>query len=179
MTGNRFAISSIAFGVSFGITLGLSRGDFVMALGNGVLTFVSGQVGCAIARRQPEEGDEEAVWRLEELRGHIRALQRRRSATYEELTQLTQARDRVTATLQTLQGQVQNLQVKSNTLWQQKEALSWNLSGSAPRRTTAQIHDSEAQIKTLEREEAELNRSLSATLAAKQRAELHLTTTQA
>jgi uncharacterized coiled-coil DUF342 family protein len=186
MTGNRFVLSSIAFGVSFGVTLGLSRGNFLEAIGNGGLTFLSSQIGCIVASRQPDEEDgEQALWRVEELRGHIRALQRRRAAAYDDLTQLTQERDRVTATLRNLQGQVQQLQSKSNTLWQQKEALSWNLSNPAPRRTMAELQSSEAQIKSteaqlhsLEREEADLNRSIATTLSAKQRAEAQLITTQ-
>ncbi len=177
MTGNRFILSSIACGVSFGITLGLSRGDFGQSLGHGALTFFASQVGAVIAGRQPTE-DDDRQWRAEELRGHIRALQRRRAATYEELEQLTQSRDRALSSLQSLQAQLQQLQAKSNTLWQQKEALSWTLTTPTVRRTTTEIQDTELRIKHMEREEAELNRSLSSTLAAKQRAELHLTTTQ-
>ena len=178
MTGNRFVLSSIACGVSFGITLGLSRGDFGQSLGNGAMTFLASQIGAMVASRQPTE-DDEGQWRSEELRGHIRALQRRRADTYTELEQLMEERDRASSSLQSLQGQLQQLQTKSNTLWQQKEALSWNLtSPAAGRRTTTEIQDFELRIKTLEREEAELNRSLSSTLAAKQRAESHLITTQ-
>ena len=178
MTGNRFVLSSIACGVSFGITLGLSRGDFGPSFGNGVLTFLASQIGAVVASRQPTE-DDEGQWRSEELRGHIRALQRRRADTYTELEQLMEERDRASSSLQSLQGQLQQLQTKSNILWQQKEALSWNLtSPAAGRRTTVEIQDVELRIKTLAREEAELNRSLSSTLAAKQRAESHLTTTQ-
>ena len=178
MTGNRFVLSSIACGVSFGITLGLSRGDFGQSLGNGAMTFLASQIGAVVASRQPTE-DDEGQWRSEELRGHIRALQQRRAGTYTELEQLMEERDRASSSLQSLQGQLQQLQTKSNTLWQQKEALSWNLtSPAAGRRTTTEIQDFELRIKTLEREEAELNRSLSSTLAAKQRAESHLITTQ-
>ena len=178
MTGNRFVLSSIACGVSFGITLGLSRGDFGQSLGNGAMTFLASQIGAVVASRQPTE-DDEGQWRSEELRGHIRALQQRRAGTYTELEQLMEERDRASSSLQAIQGQLQQLQTKSNTLWQQKEALSWNLtSPAAGRRTTTEIQDFELRIKTLEREEAELNRSLSSTLAAKQRAESHLITTQ-
>lgn len=187
MTGNRFVLSSVAFGVSFGVTLGLSRGDFMQAIGHGSLTFLSSQIGCLVAQRQPgqEEDPEPAMWRIEELRGHIRALQQRRSAAYDDLAQLTQERDRVTKSLQGMQGQVQQLQAKSDTLWKQKEALSWNLSNPSSRRTMAELQSSEAQLKnseaqihSLEREEADLNRSLTTTLSAKQRAEAQLTTTQ-
>jgi uncharacterized coiled-coil DUF342 family protein len=187
MTGNRFVLSSVAFGVSFGVTLGLSRGDFMQAIGHGSLTFVSSQIGCLVAQRQPgqEEDQEPALWRIEELRGHIRALQQRRAAAYDDLAQLTQERDRVTKSLQGMQGQVQQLQAKSDTLWKQKEALSWNLSNPSSRRTMAELQGAEAQLKNsatqishLEREEADLNRSLTTTLSAKQRAEAQLTTTQ-
>ena len=176
MTGNRFVLSSIACGVSFGITLGLSRGDFGQSFMNGALTFFASQIGAVAASRQPTE-DDEGQWRSEELRGHIRALQRRRGDTYLELEQLMEERDRAASSLQSLQGQLQQLQTKSNTLWQQKEALSWNLTPSG-RRPTNDLQNFEQRLKTLQREEAELNRSLSSTLAAKQRAESHLTTTQ-
>ena len=126
MTGNRFVLSSIACGVSFGITLGVSHGDFGQSFMNGALTFFASQIGAVVASRQPTEEDE-GQWRSEELRGHIRALQRRRGDTYLELEQLMEERDRAAASLQSLQGQLQQLQTKSNTLWQQKEALSWNL----------------------------------------------------
>jgi TerB-C domain len=177
MTGNRFVLSSIACGVSFGITLGISRGDFGQSFGHGVLTFLASQIGSVVAGRQPTEEDDRQ-WRAEELRGHIRALQRRRAVTYEELQQLMQERDRAALSLQSIQEQLQQLQTKGNTLWQQKETLSWNLTTPTSRRTTTEIQDFQMRIKQLEREEAELNRSLTATLAAKQRAELHLTTTQ-
>ncbi len=158
----------------------------MQAIGHGSLTFLSSQIGCLVAQRQPDDEDQEpALWRIEELRGHIRALQQRRAAAYDDLTQLTQERDRVMKSLQGMQGQVQQLQAKSDTLWKQKEALSWNLSNPSSRRTMAEIQGAEAQLKnsaaqinSLEREEADLNRSLSTTLSAKQRAEAQLTTTQ-
>ncbi len=158
----------------------------MQAIGHGSLTFLSSQIGCLVAQRQPDDADPEpALWRIEELRGHIRALQQRRAAAYDDLAQLTHERDRVLKSLQGMQGQVQQLQAKSDTLWKQKEALSWNLSNPSSRRTMAelqgaeaQLKNSEAQINSLEREEADLNRSLTTTLSAKQRAEAQLTTTQ-
>ena len=72
MTANRFTLSSIAFGVSFGITLGLSQGNFLGAIGSGSLTFLSSQIGYAIANRQPTDSDDEQLgWRIEEVRGQI------------------------------------------------------------------------------------------------------------
>ncbi len=190
MTGNRFTLSSIAFGVSFGITLGLSRGDFLGAIGSGSLTFLSSQIGCIIASRQPIDSDdgEQLEWRIEEVRGHIRSLQSRRAEAYDALTQIFQQRDRASETLRALQSQVQQLQSRthptSNT--SQSTAPSWNLSIPSRRRTMtelqsseATIKNSEAQITSLEREEADLTRSLSATLATQQRAELQLNSTNA
>ncbi len=159
----------------------------MQAVGHGSLTFLSSQIGCLVAQRQPGDDDEAepAMWRIEELRGHIRALQQRRAAAYDDLTRLTQERDRVTKSLQGMQGRVQQLQAKSDNLWQQKESLSWNLSNPSSRRTMAELQGAEAQLKSseaqinhLEREEADLNRSLTTTLSAKQRAEAQLTATQ-
>ncbi len=195
MTANRFTLSSIAFGVSFGITLGLSQGNFLGAIGSGSLTFLSSQIGCIIANRQPTDSDDEQLsWRIEEVRGHIRSLQSRRAAAYEDLTQLCQERDRVSTTLRSLQGQVHQLQSKNNlnsnlssnasSNASQPVSPSWNLSTSSPRRTMAELQSSEALIKNseahitnLEREEADLTRSLSATLSTQQRAEAHLSNT--
>ncbi len=191
MTGNRFTLSSIAFGVSFGITLGLSQGNFLGAIGSGSLTFLSSQIGCIIASRQPTDSDDEQLgWRIEEVRGHIRSLQSRRAAAYEDLTQLSQERDRVSATLRSLQGQVHQLQSKNNlssnltSNVSQPVSPSWNLSTPSPRRTMAELQSSEALIKnseahitSLEREEADLTRSLSATLSTQQRAEAQLSNT--
>ena len=182
MTGNRFTLSSIAFGVSFGITLGLSQGNFLGAIGSGTLTFLSSQIGCVIASRQPTDSDDEQLnWRIEEVQGHIRSLQNRRAAAYDELTQLAQERDRVSTMLRSLQGQVHQLQAKTGS---QSTSPSWNLSTPSPRRTMAElqssealIKNSEAQITSLEREEADLTRSLSATLSTQQRAEAQLSTT--
>ena len=182
MTGNRFTLSSIAFGVSFGITLGLSQGNFLGAIGSGTLTFLSSQIGCVIASRQPTDSDDEQLnWRVEEIQGHIRSLQNRRAAAYDELTQLAQERDRVSTMLRSLQGQVQQLQSKTVS---PSSSPSWNLSTPSPRRTMAElqssealIKNSEAQITSLEREEADLTRSLSATLSTQQRAEAQLSTT--
>ncbi|MCX5965279.1 MAG: hypothetical protein NT070_19770 [Cyanobacteria bacterium] len=195
MTANRFTLSSIAFGVSFGITLGLSQGNFLGAIGSGSLTFLSSQIGYVIANRQPTDSDEEQLgWRIEEVRGHIRSLQSRRAAAYEDLTQISQERDRVSTTLRALQGQVHQLQSKTNlssnvtsnvtSNLSQPVSPSWNLSSPSPRRTMAElqssealIRNSEAHISNLEREEADLTRSLSATLATQQRAEAQLTST--
>lgn len=191
MPGNRFTLSSIAFGVSFGITLGLSQGNFLGAIGSGSLTFLSSQIGCIIASRQPTNSDDEELgWRIEEVRGHIRSLQNRRAATYDDLTQLSQERDRVSAVLRSLQGQVNQLQSKNNlssTLSNrpsQPVSPSWNLSKPSSRRTMAEIQssealikNSEAQITSLEREEADLTRSLSATLSTQQWAEAQLSST--
>jgi uncharacterized coiled-coil DUF342 family protein len=195
MTGNRFTLSSIAFGVSFGITLGLSQGNFLGAIGSGSLAFLSSQIGCIIASRQPTDSDDEELgWRIEEVRGHIRSLQNRRAAAYDDLTQLSQERDQVSATLRALQGQMHQLQSKNNlsgnlssnlsTNPSQPVSPSWNLSKSSTQRTMAEIQssealikNSEAQIMSLEREEADLTRSLSATLSTQQWAEAQLSST--
>ena len=157
MTGNRFTLSSIAFGVSFGITLGLSQGNFLGAIGSGSLTFLSSQIGYIIASRQPTDSDDEELgWRIEEVRGHIRSLQNRRAAAYDDLTQLSQERDRVSATLRTLQDQVHQLQSQNNlsgnlsSNLSQPVSPSWNLSKPSTRRTMTELQSSEVLIKNSE-----------------------------
>jgi phage shock protein A len=175
MSGNRFLLSSIAFGISFGVSLVFGKGDWGKAFGIGGLTFFASQVGAVVADRNR---DGAMLDRAHELRHHIRVLQRRRTEAYENLLQMAEERDRVGSSIAQLQGQVQQLQVRSANLWQQKEALSWNLADPTPRRTTHQIQAMDGKIKDLEREEAELNLSINTTIAAKQRAEVHLTTLQ-
>ncbi|MBE9014414.1 hypothetical protein IQ250_29925, partial [Pseudanabaenaceae cyanobacterium LEGE 13415] len=167
-------LSLVAFSVSFVISLLITR-DFPRSLISGAVTLFASLVGAAFAENQYRQA---LYRRSEELTGHIRSLQRKRAEAYESLVLITQERDRISNSLNSLQTQLRNLQVQSANLWQQKEELSWNL--TSPQASPAnQIYALQTKLQELEQKEAELNKSLSATLSAKQRAELGLKTTQA
>ncbi|MEP0915805.1 hypothetical protein NC981_03175 [Leptolyngbya sp. DQ-M1] len=174
MFKSRLLLSLIALGVSFAISLLITR-NFGTSVINSVVTLFASLVGAAITENQHRQA---LYRRSEELTGHIRALKRRRAETYESLVLMTQERDQVSNSLNALQTQLRNLQIQSSNLWQQKEELSWNLT-SPQASPTNQIYALQTKLQELEQKEAELNKSLSATLSAKQRAELGLKTTQA
>ncbi|BAU11159.1 hypothetical protein LEP3755_16520 [Leptolyngbya sp. NIES-3755] len=174
MFKSRLMLSLIAFSVSFVISLLITR-DLTRSLISGAVTLFASLVGAAFSENQYRQA---LYRRSEELTTHIRSLQRKRAEAYESLVLITQERDRISNSLNSLQTQLRNLQVQSANLWQQKEELSWNL--TSPQASPAnQIYVLQAKLQELEQKEAELNKSLSATLSAKQRAELGLKTTQA
>ncbi len=179
MFKSRFFPSIVAFAVSFLLTLLMSRFDLGRALGAGLITFGASFVGAAIYAGQAQYYLRQ---RLAELQEHIRALQRRRAEVYEEWTVISTERDRIAASFDFLQMQLQQLQVKSTDLWQQKEALSWNLGDSTPPTqpdSPEQLATLKGQLAQLQQQEGELTRSLSANRAAKQRADLSLKQTEA
>jgi chromosome segregation ATPase len=177
MIKGRLLLSLIAFIVSFSISLLASR-DFGRAVLSGCVTLFSALVGSAVAEGQYRRG---LIQRAAALRAHIRSLQRRRSETYESIMVMTGERDRVANSLNSLNTQLHNLQVQHATVWRRKEDPSWNLSATATatRSAPAETYTANARLESLERKEAELNRSMSATLSAKQRAELALKSNQA
>lgn len=174
MFKSRLLLSLVALSVSFCLSLLITR-DFSKSLITGTLTLFASLVGAAVAEGQHRQALNQ---RSHELTGHIRALQRKRSEAYEALVMMTQERDQISNSLNALQTQLRNLQIQSSNLWQQKEELSWNI--TSPQASPAnQIYVLQTKLQELEQKEAELNKSLSATLSAKQRAELGLKTTQA
>lgn len=173
MFKSRLLLSLVALSVSFSISLLITR-DFTKSVINGTVTLFASLVGAAVSENRYRQA---LYQRSQELTGHIRALQRRRAEAYESLVEVTQERDRISISLNSLQTQLRNLQVQSANLWQQKEELSWNI--TSPQASPANhIYALQIKLQELEQKEAELNKSLSATLSAKQRAELGLRTTQ-
>ncbi|OUC13240.1 MAG: hypothetical protein B0A82_18285 [Alkalinema sp. CACIAM 70d] len=167
----------MAFGISFGVSLVFSKGDWGKAFGTGCLTFLGSQVGAIVASRQAEDA---LTWRMDELKGHIRALQRKRSEAYIDLLDVIEEHDRIIANINSLQSQTKQMKAQNAVSNRSNQPFpSWDLSVPTQRRTTAEIQDLDSKIKELEQEEAAVNESLTITLAAKQRAELSLTTTQA
>ncbi|MGV0025268.1 tellurite resistance TerB C-terminal domain-containing protein [Phormidesmis priestleyi] len=170
MFKSRLLLSFVALVVSFCLSL-LTGRDFGRAISTGLITLFASLVGAAISERRYQRLFQQ---RAEELMMHIRSLQRHRAETYDELTALMEERDRL-ATLPP-SPQTANSALPS---WQ--PPVSWNLAAPQTQTKSPQnpAHSLQTKIQQLETQEAELNRSLAATLTAKQRAELSLTTTQA
>ena len=174
MFKSRLLLSLVALSVSIAISL-LTTRDFGKSVLTGAITLFASLVGASVAEGRYRQALSQ---RADDLRSHIRALQRHRTEAYQSLNLMTQERDRIANSLNSLQTQLRNLQIQSANLWQQKEELSWNLS-SPQASTENQIYALQVKLQELEQKESELNKSLNATLSAKQRAELTLKTTQA
>ncbi len=168
MVKSRLLLSLVAFAVSVGISF-LTGRDFGRALLTGLITFFASLVGVAVAERHYHRLFEQ---RAAELMAHIRGLQHKRSEAYEALLALSEEHDRLAQDLDFPRLQ---------TVEKPKTAVSWNLANpSAPvQAPSSQVHLRQTKLQALERQEAELKELVSSTLAAKQRAELNLTTTQA
>lgn len=181
MSGNRFLLSSVAFGVSFGLGLLLSRGDFGKAFGGGCLTFVASQVGAVVATRHTEN---QLIGRTEELRGHIRSLQRRRSEAYVDLLDVIEEHDRIIENIRTLQNQTKFLKAQ-NAINQGRSSsgFSWDLAAPSGRRSAPKLptfnDELDDQLDSLAEQEEALHQAIAETLATKQHTELQLTTAQA
>jgi chromosome segregation ATPase len=167
MFKSRLLLSFVALVVSFCLSL-LTGRDFGRAVSTGLITLFASFVGVAVSERRYQRLFQQ---RAEELMMHIRSLQRRRAETYDEITALMEERDRLAAAPQP---------ASPLPSWQ-PAPVSWDLASPQAQTKSPQnpAHSLQTKIQQLETQEAELNRSLAATLTAKQRAELNLTTTQA
>lgn len=174
MLKNRLLLSIVALVISAGISLLVNHQNFSQALVTGLITVLAALIGVTVADNRTFS---HFNGRMETLKGHIRALQRRRAEVYESMVAIAAERDRISTSINSLQMQLRQLQIQSANLWQQKEELSWNLA-AAPPAQGFQGAETQSRLQELERQEVELNRSLSATLAAKQRSEAALETLQ-
>ncbi len=170
MFKSRLLLSFIALVVSFCLSF-LTGRDFGRAVSTGLIALFASLVGAAVSERRYQRLFQQ---RAEELMMHIRSLQRRRAETYDELTDLMEERDRL-ATLPP--PQTTNSALPS---WQ-PAPVSWNLAAPQTQTKSPQnpAYSLQTKLQQLETQEAELSRSLAATLMTKQRAELSLATTQA
>ncbi len=167
MFKSRLLLSLVAFAVSFGVSFVTSR-DFGRALLTGLITSFASLVGVAVAERRYHQLFEQ---RSAELMAHIRGLQHKRSEAYESLLAISEEHDRIAQNLDSPQIQ---------SAYKPKAAVSWNLTHPSPTQALdIQVPLRQTQLQGLERQESDLKKALSSTLEAKQRAELHLTTTQA
>lgn len=141
--------------------------------------FVASQAGVLVTSNQHEEHLHE---RREELRGHIRALQRRRTQIYEELAALQAQHAEFSVQVQQARATATTAVHRENP-WMPRprpaQPVSWDL--TEPRRsiTDVEIDDLSDRIQYLSQEEAALKQSIADALTAKQKTELHLTTSEA
>jgi archaellum component FlaC len=201
MLKNRVYLSLVAAGVGFGLSLLVGR-NFGKAFLTGSITLIAAQVGAIALESQYEQGFHQ---RSEKLRTHIRALQHRRMSVYQELQQLTQERDRLTADIYLAQTQSKpkgTLQPPANPWEAQKRsplpeparpAISWTLTEkfnktSADKTPAAapqfQSNGLETRIQNPEEQttskvRSSLQKNLQRTLTAQQQAEDSLNNRQA
>lgn len=176
MVKPRFILSTVAFGVSFGISLLTSR-DLGRATLTGLISIPAALAASVVVdRRYPYQ----AEMRIAELQSHIQALQVRRAEAYQSLLEVVAERDRMAASFPLLQvgGQLQlPAAAPATQLLSSRKQISWNLSASKSaspmeaqvvRRESAAQRPLKTQIQTLERQEANLNQALTATEVVKQ-----------
>jgi peptidoglycan hydrolase CwlO-like protein len=198
MLKNRVYLSLVAAGVGFGLSLLVGR-NFGKAFLTGSITLIAAQVGAIALESQYEQGFHQ---RSEKLRAHIRSLQSRRQSVYQELQQLTQERDRLTADIYLAQTQPKGtLQPPANPWETQKRsplpeparpAISWTLTDKFDKtpadKTSAaapqfQSNGLETRIQNPEEQPSKarssLQKNLQKTLTAQQQAEESLNNRQA
>jgi myosin heavy subunit len=196
MLKNRVYLSLVAAGVGFGLSLLVGR-NFGKAFLTGSITLIAAQVGAIALESQYEQGFHQ---RSEKLRAHIRALQHRRMVVYQELQQLTQERDRLTADIYLAQTQANpkgKLQSPANPWETQKQsplpeparpAISWTLTEKLDKKTATppqfQSNGLETRIQppaeqTTSKVRSNLQKNLQKTLTAQQQAEESLNNRQA
>jgi archaellum component FlaC len=197
MLKNRVYLSLVAAGVGFGLSLLVGR-NFGKAFLTGSITLIAAQVGAIALESQYEQGFHQ---RSEKLRAHIRALQHRRTAVYQELQQLTQERDRLTADIYLAQTQGKPKGAPPANPWEKRSplpeparpAISWTLTEkfnktSADKTPAAppqfQSNGLETRIQnpedqTTSKARSSLQKNLQRTLTAQQQAEESLNNRQA
>lgn len=138
MLHSRLLLGLVAFGVSFGIQLAVSRQPGA-AFVTGLIALPATYVAHAAARYfQQQRADQ----RIQKLRTHILALQHRRAEAYEEFVQMLDEKERVAAALRSLQLQVRQVQLvdRPNHALPQEETASHRLepvATSSPEAATA------------------------------------------
>ena len=173
MANNRLLLGSIAFSISFGITLLTSR-DLGRALLTGATTIPAVFVSTAIVEtraRQQKEG------RLEMLKGHILSLQQRRFEAYQEFSQMLEEKEQVALALNSMQGQVRQLQLTGSV---SSQHLSWNLDGGMGGTATIEVqpHNLPTEIQDLPARSSQFGQVLSDAAATKRKIEVSLDSLQ-
>jgi archaellum component FlaC len=198
MLKNRVYLSLVAAGVGFGLSLLVGR-NFGKAFLTGSITLIAAQIGAIALESQYEQGFHQ---RSEKLRAHIRSLQRRRMVVYQELQQLTQERDRLTADIYLAQTQGKPKGSPPANPWETQKrsplpeparpAISWTLTekfdktstDKAPAAPQFQSNGLETRIQSPEEQtpskaRSSLQKNLQRTLTAQQQAEESLNNRQA
>jgi TerB-C domain len=188
MFQNRLMFGLITGSVSFGLSLLILR-DFQRAAFTGLMGFVGSQAAVFAMAGQP---DSRLHARQEALRQNIRSLQRKRSEAYESLIQLRQEQALQLTGSPAPQSPPPPASAPRSpgNPWQPRAAItppatpksnpvSWNLAAPKAPPIELELNGLETRVKTLSKEEESLQASLHQTLSAKQKADLHLTTSKA
>jgi myosin heavy subunit len=178
----------ITASVSFALSLLILR-DFQRAIFTGLMGFVGSQAAVLLLTGA---ADGRLHQRQNELRQNIRSLQRKRAEAYESLLQLRREQEQLLAHPVAPQpssngGRLPQpanpwqpaTQQPSHPIALKAQPLSWTLTESQPLPPDLELNGLETRVKTLSREEESLQVSLNQTRSAKQKADLHLTTSKA
>jgi len=133
MANYRVLVGSIAFGISFSISL-LANRDFGKAVFSGITTVPATLVALNLVDRLYYRRSEE---RLVHLQQHIRSLQRQRAEISEEYAYLAAEKDRVALALNSMQMHRPVPQLPAASV--AHRAISWNLSEPAVARPVRPI----------------------------------------
>lgn len=173
MANNRLLLGSIAFSISFGITLLTSR-DLGRSLLTGATTLPAVFVSTAIVETRARQQKES---RLETLKGHILSLQQRRFQAYQEFSQMLEEKEQVALALNSMQGQVRQLQLTGSP---SPQHLSWNLDGGAGGTATIDVqpHNLPTEIQDPHARSSQFGQVLSDAAATKRKIEVSLDSLQ-
>lgn len=126
MVNNRFFLGSVAFGVSFAISLVTGR-DLGRAILTGATTVPAAIVAAIVVDRRSQH---QAEARIETLKFHIRALQQRRMEAYQQLVEIEAEKERLGLSLSSSSSQWIQPQLAPAPR-PGRQILSWDLSAPA------------------------------------------------
>lgn len=181
MVNNRILLGSIAFGVSFGISLIATR-DLGRASLTGITTLPAVYIAAGVVNRRYHW---QAENRIALLTSHIAALQQRRMETYQEFSELMAEKERVATMLNSMQLQLRQMQLPGSPVPYSQPAadlqttLSWDLSG-APIGLPSEVppYAAPTEIQTPAQPEMPLSQVVSEATATKRKIEASLRSLQ-
>jgi phage shock protein A len=176
MVNNRILLGSIAFGVSFGISLIVTR-DLGRASLTGITTLPAVYLAASVVNRRYHW---QAENRVAILTSHIAALQQRRMETYQEFSELMAEKERVAMALNSMQLQLRQLQLSGSPPPYSQPALSWDLVGAPPAVLPPEVppYAAPTEIQTPAQPDVPLSQVVSEATATKRKIEASLRSLQ-
>ena len=177
MVKNRFLLSSVAFAVSFVLSLFVNR-DIKTALSTGLITVTATFSGIVVVNRK-QKTQHKSI--LNELEIEIYQLERWETQLNQSLTLLVAEKQRTEANINFLQTELRQLYTQTAEQRSCNQQLSQDLITfiEQKQRLEAELDDLETQIQNLEQRKEELYHSLRSIKAEKQNAEAGFNSMQA